>query len=51
MHVTVGSKTYDLWLPATFIRFRRTDRYRMQNNEEEMAVVPDRQFASLARME
>lgn len=51
MHVSVGGRTYDFWLPATFIRFRRTDRYRMQNDEEEMTVVPDRQFASLARME
>jgi hypothetical protein len=50
MHITVGSKTYDLWLPASFIRFLKTDRYRMQSDIEEMVIVPDRQFATLARM-
>lgn len=50
VHVAVDNTMYDLWLPATFIRFRQTERYRMQNDEEEMNVLPDRQFASFNSM-
>ncbi len=50
LHISVGDKMYDLWLPASFIRFTKTDRYRMSSQVAEMVVVPDRQFASLQRM-
>jgi hypothetical protein len=50
MHVAVDGKFYDCWLPASFIRFKQTDRYRLQNDEEEMTVLPDRQFANFSSM-
>jgi hypothetical protein len=50
LHVQVDGKVYDLWLPATFIRFKRADAYKMQNDEVEMCILPDRQFSSCSAL-
>ena len=46
VHVDVDGTIYDLWLPANFIKFKSTDKYRMLNDELEMVIVPDRQFVN-----
>jgi hypothetical protein len=51
MHVEVGDTVYDLWLPISFIRFKSMADYRMDNDEVEMTVVPDRQFSTFNNMQ
>jgi hypothetical protein len=51
MHVEVGDTVYDLWIPLTFIRFKSIANYRMNNEEVEMTVVPDRQFSTFNNMQ
>ena len=51
MHVDIGNTTFDLWLPVNFIKFREARDYRLSGDSIEMTVLPDRQFASLSRMQ
>jgi hypothetical protein len=51
MHIQIGEAIYDLWLPANFICFKKTNDHRLGSDSVEMTVLPDRQFSSFSNVQ